>query len=305
MKVGVNLINFGPGASPQSIKRWAQLTESLGYHLLMTSDHIGITPDVQERYPAPFYEPVSTLAWLAGITTTIEIGTTVLIVPYRSALEIAKAFANIDQFSGGRVILGVGIGWAQQEFAGLGVRFDRRGAITDEYLEAIKLLWTQDVASYQGKYVSFEGVDTAPRPVRSPHIPIWVGGPSDAALRRAVRYGDAWHPIRMRMDWFRDTGIPRLKEIAEEEGLPMPALCPRIKLHVTGSPVPDGDRVVGEGSLDQIHRDMAELESLGCDYVLLDTYLDDPEALRHPEDAWRIYAEMAEKVLDLGNQTVR
>ena len=305
MKVGVNLINFGPGASPQSIKRWAQLTESLGYHLLMTSDHIGITPDVQERYPAPFYEPVSTLAWLAGITTTIEIGTTVLIVPYRSALEIAKAFANIDQFSGGRVILGVGIGWAQQEFAGLGVRFNRRGAITDEYLEAIKLLWTQDVASYQGKYVSFEGVDTAPRPVRSPHIPIWVGGPSDAALRRAVRYGDAWHPIRMRMDWFRDTGIPRLKEIAEEEGLPMPALCPRIKLHVTGSPVPDGDRVVGEGSLDQIHRDMAELESLGCDYVLLDTYLDDPEALRHPEDAWRIYAEMAEKVLDLGNQTVR
>ena len=305
MKVGVNLINFGPGASPQSIKRWAQLTESLGYHLLMTSDHIGITPDVQERYPAPFYEPVSTLAWLAGITTTIEIGTTVLIVPYRSALEIAKAFANIDQFSGGRVILGVGIGWAQQEFAGLGVRFDRRGAITDEYLEAIKLLWTQDVASYQGKYVSFEGVDTAPRPLRSPHIPIWVGGPSDAALRRAVRYGDAWHPIRMRMDWFRDTGIPRLREIAEEEGRPMPALCPRIKLHVTGSPAPEHERVVGEGSLDQIHRDMAELESLGCDYVLLDTYLDNPEALRHPEDSWRIYAEMAEKVLDLGNQTVR
>ena len=305
MKVGVNLINFGPGASPDSIKRWAQLTESLGYHLLMTSDHIGITPDVQDRYPAPFYEPVSTLAWLAGITSTIEIGTTVLIVPYRSALEIAKSFANIDQFSGGRVILGVGIGWAQEEFAGLGVDYKRRGAITNEYLEAIKLLWTQDRASYEGRYVSFKDVDTAPRPFRSPHIPIWVGGPSDAALRRAVRYGDAWHPIRMRMDWLKNTGIPRLNEIAQEEKLPVPALCPRVKLHVTGSPMPEGERVVGEGTLDQIHRDMAELEALGCDYVMLDTYLDDPEALRHPEDSWRVYAEMAEKVLDLGNQTVR
>ena len=305
MKVGVNLINFGPGASPDSIKRWAQLTEALGYHLLMTSDHIGITPDVQGRYPAPFYEPVSTLAWLAGITTPIEIGTTVLIVPYRSALEIAKSFANIDQFSGGRVILGVGIGWAQKEFAGLGVEYKRRGAITNEYLEAIKLLWTQDRASYEGRYVSFKDVDTAPRPFRSPHIPIWVGGPSDAALRRAVRYGDAWHPIRMRMDWLKNTGIPRLNEIAAEEGRPVPALCPRVKLHVTGSPMPEGERVVGEGTLDQIHRDMAELEALGCDYVLLDTYLDDPEALRHPEDSWRVYAEMAEKVLDLGNQTVR
>ena len=215
MKVGVNLINFGPGASPDSIKRWAQLTESLGYHLLMTSDHIGITPDVQGRYPAPFYEPVSTLAWLAGITTTIEIGTTVLIVPYRSALEIAKSFANIDQFSGGRVILGVGIGWAQEEFAGLGVEYKRRGAITNEYLEAIKLLWTQDRASYEGRYVSFKDVDTAPRPFRSPYIPIWVGGPSDAALRRAVRYGDAWHPIRMRMDWLKNTGTSRMCLVAK------------------------------------------------------------------------------------------
>lgn len=305
MKVGVNLINFGPDASPDSMKRWAQLTEALGYHLLMTSDHIGVTPDVQGRYPAPLYEPVSTLAWLAGITTTIEIGTTVLIVPYRSALEIAKAFANIDQFSGGRLILGVGIGWAQQEFAGLGVRYNRRGAITDEYLEAIKLLWTQDVASYEGNYVSFEGVNTAPRPLRAPHPPIWVGGPSDAALRRAVRYGDAWHPIRMRMDWFKNTGIPRLKEIADEEGRPVPALCPRVKLHVTGSQASSEERVVGEGSLDEIHRDMAELESIGCEYVLLDTYLDDPEALRKPEDAWKLYADMAENVLDLGKQTVR
>ena len=147
MKVGVNLINFGPGASAESMKRWVQISESLGYHLMMTSDHIGITPDVQERYPAPFYEPISLLGWLAGITSTIELGITVLIVPYRNPLEIAKATANLDQLSGGRFILGVGIGWAQEEFHGLKVPFKSTGAITNECLEAVKLLWTQDMAS--------------------------------------------------------------------------------------------------------------------------------------------------------------
>ena len=113
MKIGVNLINFGPGVTPSSLKRWAQLSESLGYHLIMTSDHIAITPDVQSRYPAPFFEPISLLGWLASATETIEIGTTVLIIPYRSPLEIAKAFANVDQLSAGRLIFGGGIGWAE------------------------------------------------------------------------------------------------------------------------------------------------------------------------------------------------
>jgi probable F420-dependent oxidoreductase len=305
MKVGVNLINFGPGVNPQVLRSWVTLSESLGYHLIMTSDHISVTPDVQSRYPAPFYEPLSTLGWLAGITTTMEIGTTVIILPYRSPLETAKVCANVDQLSGGRFILGVGIGWAQQEFQALGVPFAQRGARTNEYLEAIKLLWTQDVASYRGRFVSFEDVHTAPRPVRLPHPPIWIGGPSDAALRRAVRYGDAWHPIRIRVDWFRDTGIPRLREIAHREGRPVPALCPRIRLHLTESPLPEERRVAGEGSLDQVRGDLAALEELGCAYVLLDTYRDDLAAVRNNEEAWRFLAELAEKALDLKQQTVR
>lgn len=305
MKVGVNLINFGPGVSPEYLKRWALLSESLGYHLIMASDHIAITPDVHSRYPAPFFEPISLLGWLAGITSTIEIGTTVLIVPYRNPLEIARSCANLDQLSGGRFILGVGIGWAQEEFQALKVSYRSRGAITNEYLEAIKLLWTQDVASYEGKFASFTDVHTAPRPVQSPHPPIWVGGPSDAALRRTVRYGDAWHPIRITMDWFKNTGIPRLKEIAEQEGRAMPALCPRIKLRLTDSPVSGSERQLGEGTMDQVHRDLAGLEELGCSYVVLDTYLDDPEGVRHGETSWRMLSSMAEQVLDLGKQTVR
>ena len=305
MKIGVNMVNFGPGTTPASLKSWAQISESLGYNLIMASDHIAITPDVQSRYPAPFYEPISLLGFLAGITSAIELGTTVLIVPYRNPLEIAKATANLDQLSGGRFILGVGIGWAQEEFQCLKVPYKSRGAITDEYLEAVKLLWTQDIASYEGKFASFKDVNTAPRPVQSPHPPIWVGGPSDAALRRTVRYGDAWHPVRISMDSFKNKGIPRLKEIADEAGRAMPDLCPRIRLRLTDSPMPEEGRIVGEGSLDQVHRDLAELEALGCSYVVLDTNADEAEELSHTVTAWQMLSVMAEKVLDLGNQTVR
>ena len=305
MKVGVNLINFGPGVSPASLKIWATLSEALGYHIIMTSDHIAITPDVQSRYPAPFYEPLSLLGWLAGVTTKIEIGTTVIIVPYRNPLELAKATANVDQLSDGRFILGVGIGWAQEEFHVLNAAYKSRGAVTNEYLAAVKLLWTQDVASYNGKFISFDDVHTAPRPIQTPHPPIWVGGPSDAAMRRTVRYGDAWHPIRIQMDWFKNTGIPRLKEISDEEAKSVPELCPRIRLRLTDSPVTGSDRVVGEGDIDQVHRDLAELENLGCSYVILDTYADDLEAIKNNEISWRMLTTLAEKVLDLSNQTVR
>jgi len=305
MKVGVNLINFGPSASADSLRRWAKLVEGLGYHSLLTSDHVTVTPDVAKRYPAPLFEPISTLGWLAGVTERIAIGTTVLILPYRSPLEVARAFANIDQLSGGRCILGVGVGWAREEFAALNAPFEKRGRMANEYLEAIKRLWTQDRASFDGEFVRFTDVDTAPRPAQRPHPPIWVGGPSDAAMRRAIRYGDAWHPIRIREAWFRNEGIPRLAELADREGRPVPALCPRIRMRLTDSPLPDDDRVMGEGTVDQVQRDMAALEALGCTHVLLDSYYDDIEATRDSEAAWRMLSVMAETVLDLRNETLR
>ena len=305
MKVGVNLINFGPSANAANLRRWAEIVEALGYHMLMTSDHVTVTADVQARYPAPFHEPLTTMGWLAGITKKILIGTTVIILPYRSPLEIAGAFANIDQLSGGRCILGIGVGWAKQEFAALNVPFNRRGAMTNEYLAAIRELWTNEVASFDGEYVRFRDVRSSPRPVQDPHPPIWVGGASDAAMRRAVRYGSGWHPIRIKVSWLRDTGIPRLTEIAAAEGLPVPALCPRIRLRLTDAPLPEGDRIAGEGTVEQVLGDMRALEALGCTHVLLDTYYDDIEATRNVEASWRMLAVMAEQVLDLANETVR
>jgi probable F420-dependent oxidoreductase len=264
-----------------------------------------MTADVVARYPAPFYDPFVTLGWLAGATTRVELGTTVVILPYRHPLHTARLAANVDRLSGGRFVLGVGVGWARQEFEALGLPFERRGAMSNDYLAAIKTAWTSDPASHEGPFVAFSGVQTGPRPVRAPHPPIWVGGASDAAMRRAVRLGDAWHPIRIRLPWLRDTGLPRLRKIADEEGRPVPALCPRIRLRITEAPPPEDTRVAGDGTLDQVRTDLEALARLGAASVLLDTYTDDPEATRHHEAAWRMLALLAERVLDLPRETLR
>ncbi len=305
MKIGVNLLNFGPGVTPESLARWAMLAETIGYHFLMISDHVAVTPDVHARYPAPLYDPFTVLGWLAGLTRRVELGTTVIVLPYRHPLLTARIAANVDRLSGGRFIFGVGAGWARQEFTALGVPFERRGALTDDYLAAIRTLWTEDVATYKGRFVTFEEVRSGPRPVRSPHPPIWVGGASDGALRRTVRHADAWHPIRVRIGWLRDEGLPRLRAMAEREARPVPALCPRIRLRLTDAPMPDDQRVAGEGTLDQVRRDLAALESLGARYVLLDTYTDDAEATKNHEAAWRMLTTLAEQALDLSREALR
>ena len=305
MKFGVNILNFGPGTNPASLEYWARFAEAVGCHLVMISDHVTITPDVQAQYPAPFYDPFITLGWLAAVTDKIELGTTVAILPYRHPLQTARITANLDQLSGGRFILGVGVGWAKQEFEALGIPFDRRGVITNDYLAAIKTCWTNDVASYDGQFVSFKDVHTAPRPAQTPHPPIWIGGRSDAALQRAIRYGDGWHPINVRIDWLRDKGLPRLREIAEAEGKPVPALCPRISLRLTDSRLDDDKRLAGQGTLDQVRADLEELESLGAQYVLLDTYAGEPEATLTFEADFPMLSTLAEKVIDLGRETLR
>ena len=213
---------------------------------------------------------------------------------------------NIDQLSGGRLIFGVGVGWAETEFDVFGVPF-HRGAMTDDYLAALKVLWTNEVASCQGPLVSFSDVTIAPRPVQAPHPPIWVGGSSDRSLRRAVRFGQAWHPIGVRVDWLRDRALPRLRELAEAEGQPVPALCPRIWCRLTDSPLPEDERVAGEGSIDQVHGDLKAIQNLGAEYVLPDSKRNSPSAdsPRHHEEAWRTLTTLAEQVIDLENETAR
>src|SRR5215475_6260342 len=157
MRVGVNILNFGPGVGADALGRWARLAEDLGYHSVMISDHVAMTADVRQRYPEPFYDPFTTLAWMAGQTTRVQLGTTVCVLPYRHPILMARLAANIDTLSGGRFIFGVGVGNpnSKLEAEAMGVPFHRRGAIANEYLEAIKILWTQETASFEGKFVSF------------------------------------------------------------------------------------------------------------------------------------------------------
>jgi alkanesulfonate monooxygenase SsuD/methylene tetrahydromethanopterin reductase-like flavin-dependent oxidoreductase (luciferase family) len=280
VRLGVNVPNFGPGTNPDVLRRWALTVEGLGFDLLMVSDHIAVTPDVAEQYPAPFYEPFTTLSWLAGLTRGIRLGTTVLIVPYRHPLLIARMAANLNDLSGGRLVLGVGVGWAREEFGALGVPFRDRGRLTDEYLLAIRAAW-QDETDY-----------------RSGHIPLWIGGNSDAALRRAVRLGDAWHPLRFAPGWMAEAA-GRLAACAADQGRPAPALMPRIALRLTDAPVTasisGGDRLAGHGSIDQIMADLGQLHSLGADTVVLDPFNGDHRETTQPERAWRTLATVAER----------
>ena len=280
MRLGVNVPNFGPGTNPDVLRRWALTVEGLGFDLLMVSDHIAVTPDVAEQYPAPFYEPFTTLSWLAGLTRGIRLGTTVLIVPYRHPLLIARMAANLNDLSGGRLVLGVGVGWAREEFGALGVPFRDRGRLTDEHLLAIRAAW-QDDTDY-----------------RSGHIPLWIGGNSDAALRRAVRLGDAWHPLRFTPGWMAEAA-GRLTACAADQGRPAPALMPRIALRLTEAPVTasasGGDRLAGHGTIDQIMADLGQLRSLGADTVVLDPFNGDHRETTQPERAWRTLATVAER----------
>jgi alkanesulfonate monooxygenase SsuD/methylene tetrahydromethanopterin reductase-like flavin-dependent oxidoreductase (luciferase family) len=206
------------------------------------------------------------------MTTKIELGTTVMLLPLQHALDTARIVGTVDHFARGRLTaFGVGLGWAQGEFDALGVPFDRRAAITDDGLAALRA-WSSDLAAHEGAYARFSGVRTAPRP--SSTTAIWVGGVADAALRRAVRHGDAWHPISLTVESLAER-LERLRAIAADEGRPVPALAPRIPLRITERP-PEGDRVPGEGTLDQIRGDVAALEALGAADVVFDPFVPRP-----------------------------
>ena len=306
MKIGINLLNFGPGVSPDSIGRWGQVVEGLGYHGIFISDHVAITPTVAPRYPEPYFDPLMTLAWLAGQTSRVDLGTTIIVLPYRHPILLAREVANLDRLSGGRAILGVGIGHAADEFAALGVPHHRRGAWSDEAIEAIRALWNGDgEVTYRGKFIDFEHV-SAIATSHQPHPPIWVGGNSDSALRRAVRFGSAWHPINQSVATLRERWLPALRAEAIRTDMPVPALVPRVRMQVTAEPLTAPDRAPGTGTLEQIHEDLRGLQDLGATYVVLDWYnAPDLEATRTHDHAFAMLGLIAEQVVDLEHEQVR
>jgi probable F420-dependent oxidoreductase len=192
MQYGIHLPHAGEQASPALIRRYAIHAEELGLDDLWVSEHIIVPRDKFPRSPL-FYDPVLTLTWVAAVTTRVRLGTSVLVLPMRHPLPLAKELATLHNFSEGRLILGAGVGWLEPEFAALGVPFAERGRRLDEGLAMMRAVWTQDPVTFRSRTIAavIEGMTMTPLPI-SP-IPLWLGGSSDAALRRTVRVADGWH----------------------------------------------------------------------------------------------------------------
>ena len=208
MQYGITLPGRGPLATPDNMATIAQKAEALGFDSIALGDHILVPKSIDSDYPytqtgefpgsasGQAMEQITALAFMAGATKQIRLATSVLIVPHRNPLVAAKALATLDVLSGGRLIVGVGVGWCREEFEAVGCEpFDERGAVTDEYIRAFKELWTSDDPHFEGKYVSFSDIWFLPKPVQKPHPPFWVGGESRPAIRRAATLCDGWYPI--------------------------------------------------------------------------------------------------------------
>jgi probable F420-dependent oxidoreductase len=193
MTAGVHLPQAGPAASGEALRRTAVLAEELGYADVWVSDHLAVPTGAAYPPSAYVFEPLTTMSWIAAHTKRVGIGTTVLVLPMRHPLNVAKSIATIDQFSGGRVILGVAAGWLEAEFDALGIPFHERGARTDEAITMLRKFWTTDhiTESFPVHQSTVVSMRTLPQPVR--HVPLWVGGHADVALRRAIAVGDGWH----------------------------------------------------------------------------------------------------------------
>jgi probable F420-dependent oxidoreductase len=247
--------------------------EELGLDGVFVPDHILAKPATIQHYGAHWPDPFSLLAYLAGRTRRIQLGASVIVLPYRNALVAAKAAATVDQASGGRFIFGVGVGWDEAEFTDLGLPFRKRGRMSDDYIRAIKAAFSADVPEYKGEFLSFAGATFSPRPKQRPHPPIWVGGApggiSNAAIRRCAELGDAWHPLGLSLDDL-EKGLATLRQMASRAGRrDGPGLVPRNLLDLTDGPKGNG-RVAFQGSRDEVLSDVRQVKALGAEWMTFD-----------------------------------
>lgn len=283
MKFGVPLPTFRQVASPDAIRRVAERAEALGFDGVWVSDHIVIPGSESDRFARSFgdstgiggliYEPLTVLGFAAACTSRIRLGTTVLVAPYRNPLVTAKMLSTLDVLSGGRIIAGMAVGWMEEEFKALGVPFEERGAISDEYLAAIKALWTQDQPAFHGRYTRFENIVFEPKPAQKPHIPLWIGGNSKSAIRRAVALGDAWHPTRMPAEDIK-AGTTYLKDVCGGQGRDPRSLIIAVRLPLKFYDGPEGamKRRPLLGGTQKIIADISQYRDAGAQYILLDTF---------------------------------
>jgi len=276
MKLGVCLPHYGRAIEPSRLLQVAARAEEMGLDSVWVTDHVMVPRDVELIYRDDMLDPLAVLPWLAGVTERIALGTSVVVLPYRSPLPVAKLLASVDVLSGGRLIVGVAVGWLEREFAALNVPFRERGPRTDEAIELFRAVWTDDDPKVTTRNHQLAGVKASPMPLQKPRPPILVGGGSDAALRRVARLGDGWHASGIPPAAFRAGALSvanRWKE-AKREGTPQLTL--RVPLLIDGihQPAVDqtllGTRHVVRGSIATVARELRQYASAGCGHVALE-----------------------------------
>jgi len=290
VEFGCHLPVFGPSATRANLLTFAREMERLGYESLWASDHIVVPHAISSRYPcnatgqfplppdATFLEPLTALGMVAAVTERVRLGTTVLVLPHRHPVLAAKALATLDHLSGGRVILGAGVGWMREEIELLGAPFDERGAWSDEAIRVMRACWRDERTRFQGRFFAFPDVGCFPKPVRG-DIPIWMGGHARPALRRIVALADGWHAAFPTAEGL-EAGLRELREECARQGRRFEELTITLRAGLALRSSPGGaDRKTLQGTPEEIVGDLKRYQTLGVSHVLMEASYRDPEQM--------------------------
>ena len=280
------LPHFRHVASTEAIATVAQEAERLGYDSVWVSDKIIVLDEYAECVGEVFYDSMSVLAYVSAHTSHIMLGTSVIVLPYRNAVHLAKVAATVDSPSHGRLLLGVGVGWLNAEFSALGASWQDRGKHTDESLRVLRELWTNDAPRFQGSYYNFADIQFYPKPVQRPYPPLWIGGNTPRALRRVAEFGDVWHPTWTSPEML-DEWLPRMRKLARDAGRdPLEiGIAPRQAMKI----VSDGSAALEEwplvGNVEKLIDSVRRFQEIGVGHLVMDTFYGMPEVLGESVDS--------------------
>jgi len=277
MKIGMSLPQLGPQASAENLIAVARRAEELGYDSLWVLERLLWPLNPQEPYPASpdgslpatyqnVFDPIETLSFVAAHTSTIELGTGVLVLGYHTPIQLARRLATLDVLSKGRALVGVGVGWSHDEFEAAGTPFARRGARADEFLEAMIALWTKDPVAFDGEFYHIPESLVGPKPVQKPHPPIYVAGFGQYTFDRAVKYGQGWNPSGMPTFEWLESMIKQFHETAARAGRePLEVVLRAFTMVFDQS---TSQRQLMMGTLDEIKEDIGRLREMGVTHLI-------------------------------------